>query len=121
MPTLNKETKNKTLVLKMQLTTEQHVLVVKTFYKTSSYLKVKEVFRRRFPEKDPPTNRTIWKNVGKYKTERINLNINKAGSGRRRRTVRTKETIELFRFHVEDNAKNVSCRRNVLVAVLLTK
>ena len=30
MPTLNKETKNKTSILKIQLTTEQRVLVVKT-------------------------------------------------------------------------------------------
>ena len=29
MPTLNKETKNKTSILKIQLTTEQRVLVVK--------------------------------------------------------------------------------------------
>ena len=114
MPTINRETKNKTLVLKMKLTTEQRVFVVKTFYKTRSYLKVKEVFRGRFPEKDPSINRTIWKSVIKDKTEGINLNIN-------RRTVRTKETIELVRFHVEDNTKNVSCRCNVLVAVLLTK
>ena len=51
MPTLNKETKNKTLVLKMQLTTEQRVLAVKTFYKTSSYLKVKEVSVEDFQRK----------------------------------------------------------------------
>ena len=30
MPTFNKETKNKTSILKIQLTTEQRVLVVKT-------------------------------------------------------------------------------------------
>ena len=69
-PTLNKETKNKTSVLTMQLTTEQRVFVVKTFYKTSSYPKVKEVFYGRFLEKDPPTNGTIWKNVVKYKTRK---------------------------------------------------
>ena len=33
MPYLNKKTKNKTSVLKMQLTTEQQVFVVKTFTK----------------------------------------------------------------------------------------
>ena len=65
VPTLNKETKNKPSVLKMQLTTEQRVFVVKTFYKTRSYPKVKKVFHKRFLEKDPPTNRTIWKKVVK--------------------------------------------------------
>ena len=33
MPTFNKKTKNKTSVLKMQLTTEQRDFVVKTFTK----------------------------------------------------------------------------------------
>ena len=46
-------------MLKMQLTTEQRVFAVKTHYKTSSYLEVKKTFRRRFSEKDPPTNRAI--------------------------------------------------------------
>ena len=63
MPTFNKETKNIASMLKIQLTTEQRVFVVKTYYKTSSYLEVKEAFRRRIPEKDPPKNRTIWKKV----------------------------------------------------------
>ena len=59
MPVLNKETKNKTSMLKMQLTTEQRVFAVKTHHKTSSYLEVKKTFRRRFSEKDPPINRAI--------------------------------------------------------------
>ena len=41
MPTLNKETKNKALMLK--LNTEQHVFVVKKYHKTGSYLQVKQV------------------------------------------------------------------------------
>ena len=69
MPTLNKETKNKASILKMQLITEQRVFI--------GYMKVKEVFRRRFPEKDSPTNRTILKNVKKYEKEGASLNINK--------------------------------------------
>ena len=63
MSTLNKETKNKASMLKIQLTTEQSVFLVQTYCKTISYLEVKEVFRRKFSEKGPPTNRTIWKNV----------------------------------------------------------
>ena len=60
IPTLNKETKNKALMFKMQLTTEQYVFVVITYYKARSYLEVNETFHRRFPKKDPPPNRTIW-------------------------------------------------------------
>ena len=46
MPTLNKETKGKALMLKMQLTVEQRVFVVKTYYETSSYMELKETFDR---------------------------------------------------------------------------
>ena len=105
MPSLNKQTENKASIFNMQLVTEQLVFV--------GYLEVKEVFRRRFPEKDSPTNKTILKNVKKYKKEGTSLNINKGRSGRRR-TVRTKEAIEVFRLYVKDNARNVSCRRNGL-------
>ena len=49
MPTLNKETKNKALMLK--LNTEQHVFVVKKYHKTGSYLQVKQVFHRRLYRK----------------------------------------------------------------------
>ena len=48
-------------MLKMQLITEQRVVVVKTYYKTSCYLKVKEAFRKKISEKNSPTIRTIWK------------------------------------------------------------
>ena len=35
--------------------------------------------------------------------------------------MRTKDTIEVVRLYVENNAKNVSLRHNVLVAILLIK
>ena len=41
-------------MLKMQLITD-HVFVIKTYYKNSSYLEVKEAFRGIFLEKDPPS------------------------------------------------------------------
>ena len=63
MPTLDKETKKKASVFKMQLITEEHVFLSKTYYKTSSYLEINEAFRWRFPEKDPPTNQTIYENA----------------------------------------------------------
>ena len=49
----------------MKVTTEHRVFVVKTYYKTTSYLEVKEDFHRRFPEKSPTENRTTWKNIEK--------------------------------------------------------
>ena len=54
-------------MLKVQLITEQRVVVIKRYYKSSSYLEVKKTFHRRFLEKDPPTEITIWKNVKKRK------------------------------------------------------
>ena len=56
----------------------------------------------------------------KYARDRVSLNMNKARSGSKR-IVRTKDTIEVVRLYVENNAENVSWRRNVLVVVLLTK
>ena len=52
-------------MLKIKVTTEHRVFVVKTYYKTTSYLEVKEDFHRSFPEKSPPENRTTWKNIEK--------------------------------------------------------
>ena len=100
-------------MLKMHLTTEQGVLVVKLYYKTSSYLEVKdwkEAFRSRFAVKDPPTSKTIWKNK-KYERVGTSRNINTGRFGRRR-IVRTEQTIEVVRLYVKNNAGNLSCRRN---------
>ena len=52
-------------MLQMELVTEQRVIVVKIYHKTSSYLEVKKPFRERFLEKGPLTNRTIWNYVKK--------------------------------------------------------
>ena len=51
MLTLNKEKKNKASTLKTQLTTEQRVFVVKAYYKSRSYLEVKEVSAKDFQRK----------------------------------------------------------------------
>ena len=51
----------------------------------------KEAFQRKFPEKDTPTNMTIWKNVKKYEREGTCLNTNKERSGRRK-TVMEKQS-----------------------------
>ena len=113
MPTLSNKKKNKASMLEMQLPTEQRVFVVKTYYKTSSCQEVNETFRRTFSEKDPPPNRTKRENDKRYEIERTNLNIGKRRSGMRR-TVTTKETMEVVKLYVENNAGYVSFRRNRL-------
>ena len=76
---------------KMPLSTEQRVSIVKTYDK--------ETFRRRFPEKHPPTNRRIWKNAKKYECQGTSLNINK-GNSCRRETVRIEKAIKIVKFYV---------------------
>ena len=100
MPAINKEIKNKNSMLKMQVTAEQRVFVVKTYYKTSRYLEVKEAIHRRFSERGPAANRTIWTNAMKYKRKGASLNSLNINKGRcdRKRTDRTKETMEVVRF-----------------------
>ena len=70
MPISNKEMKSKASMLKIRLSTEQHVFVlVKMHFKTSSYLEVKEVNYRSFLEKDSSTNKTARKILNKYERE----------------------------------------------------
>ena len=110
---LNKETKNKASVLKMQLIAEHGLFVVKIYCKISIYLEVKKAFGIRFPEKEPPIDRTKWKNLKNFERERTSLTMNKGRSGRKR-TVKTEEIIEVFRSCVENNARNFSLRHNGL-------
>ena len=56
----------------MQSATESCVFLVKTYYKTNSYLEEKEAFHRKIPEKDPPKNRATQKNVKKLRKRRNN-------------------------------------------------
>ena len=95
----------------MQLTTEQRVFVVRKYHETRSYARVKEAFRERFPERNPPANRTIQQNARKYEEEGTSLNVNKGRSGRRR-TVRTLEAVNQVRELLENQPRGISCRRN---------
>ena len=79
-----------------------------------------ETRNKNFSVKDDAKMQKLWKNAKKYEREGLSLNISKARYGRKR-TVRTKETIEVVTLYVKDRAINVSCRGNVLAAVLLTK
>ena len=92
------------------LTTEQRVLVVKTFFETGSIPGVQEAFRRRFPDRDPPTKSTIWYNVRKYKINGTSFDRHKGKSGRNR-TSTSDGNVEAVRALLE-NDPHVSARRN---------
>ena len=70
MSTFNKETKSKALMVNCSKLLNNVFSYLKRFIKISSYVEEKEAFRRNFPEKDTPANRTIWKNVTKKRKRR---------------------------------------------------
>ena len=77
----------------MQLTMEQHIFIVKLYYKTKSYSQVKTKFRTLFPKRLQPNKTKIQGNVKKYVKRR---------SGRRN-TTRTKENIDALQQALERN------------------
>ena len=96
-----------------QLSNEQRVYVVETYFRTNSYEKVKEVFSDKFRERAVPSISTIERNVKKYRNHATSLNRNKENSGRRWST-RTVENIEAVRALLERNPR-VCARDNGLL------
>ena len=96
-----------------QLSKEQRVFVVKTYYQTKKFITVQQLFRQAFPDRNPPTKSTIWKNVQKYENHGTSLNRNAKNSGRRR-TVRSNENIDMVQAELENNPDGISCRENGL-------
>ena len=94
----------------MQLTTEQRIFVVTKYHETKSYNEVREAFARRFPNRNAPPKKTIYKNVLKYQQNGTSLNLNKGRSGRRV-SVRTPDNIQLVRDALNANPQ-MSTRRN---------
>ena len=86
----------------MQLTVEQRVFMVSTYFETKSYNAVREAFVQRFPGRNAPCKNTVYKNIQKYKENGTSLNLNKSRSGRRR-SVRTAENIGLMRNALIEN------------------
>ena len=68
----------------VQLSVDQRVFVIKTFFETRILLQVQRLFRERFPGREPPNKTTIWKNVKKYSEHGTSLNMNAKRSGRKR-------------------------------------
>ena len=81
-----------------QLSYEQRVFVVETYFRTNSYKKVKEAFPGKFPERVVPSKSTIERNVKKYRNHATSLNRNKENSGRKR-SARTAKTLKLYELY----------------------
>ena len=92
---------------------EQHIFIVKLYYKTKSYSQVQTKFRTLFPECLPPNKTTIWKNVENYGMDGTSSNINKGRSGNRM-TTRTQENFEVVWQVLERNQGIIIERRNGL-------
>lgn len=86
-----------------QLSKEQRVFVVKSYYAAGKYTEVINLFRHRFPGRNPPNKTTIWsigsiwRNVIKYETHATSFNRNPNNSGRKR-TGRSEENIDEVRY-----------------------
>ena len=101
----------------MQLTIEQRIFVVKKYHETRSLNEVKTAFQVNFPNRNPPSNSTIQRNVRKYNTEGTSKNLNKDRSGRRR-TTRDAQAINNVRLLLQGQQPQqhprITCRRNPL-------
>ena len=99
----------------VQLSKDQRVFVVTFWYETKSCVAVQGLFRQHFPDRAPPTPRTIRLNVKKYLEEGTSLNVNKNNSGRPQ-TARSVENVERVRNLLLENREGISCRRNTTLA-----
>ena len=95
-----------------QLSTEQRVFIVLNYTRTQSLDAVQNLFRERFPDRNPPAKTTILSNVRKYTNAGSSLNLNKGNSGRRR-TTRSEENVDAVRALLQKTPR-VSARRNPL-------
>ena len=86
----------------VQLTIQQRIFVVRTYFETKSYVEVRRLFQNEFPGRRPPTDMTIYRNVIKYSQHGTSLNRNSACSGRRR-SGRSNENIDRVQEALEEN------------------
>lgn len=97
----------------VQLTVEQRVFVVRTYFETRSYDAVRDLFQNQFPNRPSPTNMTIYRNVNKYQDHGTSLNRNSSASGRPR-SGRSPDNIDRVQEALEENPEGIVCRRNGL-------
>ena len=66
----------------VHLTVEERVFIVSKYFETHSFVEVRNLFRERFPDKEPPVKKTIWRKVKKYKENWTSLNLDFKECGR---------------------------------------
>ena len=86
-----------------QISIEEWVFVIESFFERKSYIAVQAAFRQRFNQA-PPCKKAIQQNVTKYRLHRTILDRNKENYGRQR-TARSEEKIELFRNILQKQPK----------------
>lgn len=96
-----------------QLTVQERVFVVKTYFETHSFQEVRRLFLLQFPQKTPPVKATVWRTVKKYLDHGTSLNRNPCNSGRKR-TGRSDENIDAVHDELIRNPEGVTCRVNNL-------
>ena len=96
-----------------QLTNEQRAFIVKTYYETKSYVKVKKAFVEKFPDRKPPSTSSIQRNIQKYEAKGTSHNLNKGNSGRHR-SGRTEDNIKAVKELLERDPNSAVSRRNPL-------
>lgn len=89
---------------------EQRTFFVTRYLETKNWRNVIAEFGERFPDRNPPTKATIFKNVRKFKQNGTVINLHKERCGRHR-TGRSVDNIELVRNALE-NQNQLTCRRN---------
>ncbi|KAF2364965.1 Protein of unknown function DUF4817 [Trinorchestia longiramus] len=96
----------------MQITKEQRTFIVETYFQAKSFQQVIQSFQEHIPERQSPTEMTVWRNVTAYRTEGTSLNLNKGRSGRKR-TGRSEENVRIVQEALTENLQ-ISARKSGL-------
>ena len=78
----------------MQLTKDQRIFILLKFKETKSCKQVRRTFIEKFPQRNSPTKKTVYRTVKKFNKHGSIVNRNKGNSGRKI-TQRTEDNIEL--------------------------
>ena len=97
----------------VQLTVQERVFIVKTYFETHSFQEIQRLFALQFPQKTPPVKSTLWRTVKNYLNHGTSLNRNPSNSGRKR-TGRSQDNIEAVHDELIRDPKGVTCRVNNL-------
>ena len=94
----------------MQLSKDQRIFIVLEFKETKSCEQVRRTFIEKFPKRNSPTKKTVYRTVKKFNEHGSIVNRNKGNSGRKI-TQRTEDNIELARQITAEHPRS-SVRRN---------